>query len=134
MPPGRSGVVYVGVRVLVLVVVCAARRLRGGRVLEMRDHLAAPRDDPRLPASAGALADGELDAHGALHELEVGPELGDRHRRHRAADLGFGHRGRDGPERGDADGEPDWRLVVYGPCLPIQGHRRALWGILAPGW
>ena len=53
---------------------------------------------------------------------EVGPELGDRHRRHLAADLGLGHRGRDGAESGDAEGEPDGRLVVHG-AMPTRSGR-----------
>ena len=38
----------------------------------MRDDLPAARDDPRLAAAGRGLADGQLDADGALHELEVG--------------------------------------------------------------
>ena len=81
------------------------------------------RDDPRLPPPVGAVADGQLDADGALHELEVGAQLRDGHRRHLAADLGLGHRRGDGPEGGDADGQPDWRVVVHG-AMATRKHRR----------
>ena len=97
------------------------RRVRA-RILQVRDDVATARDDPRLPSPIGALADRQLDADRVLHELEVGSELGDRHRRHRAADLGLGHRGRDGPKGGDADGEPDGRVVVHG-AMPTRSGR-----------
>ena len=88
---------------------------RGGRRRARRRRRSTSEADRSSPVPLELVSS---TADGVGHQLQVGPHLGDRHRRHLAGDLGLGDGGCDGAKGGDVELEPGGRLVVHARAIP----------------